>query len=469
MKKYIIILFATLIAGTSCTEWLDVKPRGYDIPTTIGQYEGMLYGKELYFMDEVFEYMSFEFTSDADGYKNAWSAMGRAQCNAYKWQKDVFLPDENCGEWNVPTSFLYPLNVIIAEVMNAEGATEEKKAAIRAEARMMRAWHHFLMAQFFAPPYNSAIASSSKCIPIITTASTVGAGFPLKTMEEVYDFILTEMEESVELLPEEAEHHLRVFKATGYAMLGKVLWMMGHYQEALPYLETAFTSAKAQRATLLDYNARIKEDGTIDLPSDRTEQPEYLYLMATMSRLMPAVYITYYNQAIFPIKEEVLFNYYKKNDTRLAFLSGVKSGKTAYASFKPGDQYAANIYGMVSNVGISVPDLYLMYAECLARQKRESEASEVLLQLRRNRMAAADADNIEADLLTAIISERIREYIGFGNLWFDMRRLWNDSDFQYLKDYYTHTDGETTYTLTEDRLYLEIPPIILSWHPEYNN
>ena len=464
MKKYIIILFATLIAGTSCTDWLDVKPRGYDIPTTIGQYEGMLYG-----MDEVFEYMSFEFTSDADGYKNAWSAMGRAKCNAYKWQKDVFLPDENCGEWNVPTSFLYPLNVIIADVMNAEGAPEEKKAAIRAEARMMRAWHHFLMAQFFAPPYNSAIASSSKCIPIITTASTVGAEFPLKTMEEVYDFILTEMEESVELLPEEAEHHLRVFKATGYAMLGKVLWTMGHYQEALPYLETAFTSAKAQGATLLDYNARIKEDGTIDLPSDRTEHPEYLYLMATMSRLMPAVYITYYNQAIFPIKEEVLFNYYKKNDTRLAFLSGVKSEKTAYASFKPGDQYAANIYGMVSNVGIGVPDLYLMYAECLARQKRESEASEVLVQLRRNRMAAADADNIEADLLTAIISERIREFIGFGNLWFDMRRLWNDSDFQYLKDYYTHTDGETTYTLTEDRLYLEIPPIILSWHPEYNN
>lgn len=469
MKKYIIILAAALTLSISCTQWLDVKPRGYDIPTTIEQYEGMLFGIDPFFLDEVFEYMSFEFTADADSYKNAYATLGRAKCNAYKWEKEIFLPEENSGEWNFPTSLLYPLNVVIAEVLGAEGGTPESREAIRAEARMARAWYHFMLAQFFALPYDKATSSSTKCIPIITTASTVGADFPLKTMEEVYSFIITEMKESVEQLPDVMEHHLRIFKASGYAMLGKVLWTIGDYSQALGYLRTAFTSAKEQGAVLLDYNTYLQEDGSISLPTDWAAQPEYLYLVGTMSRLMPAVYSTYYSQALFPIKEEILFNYFKKNDTRLAFLNGINSGISAYASFKMGDVYAPNVDGMITNVGIGVPDLYLMYAECLAREGYDSEAREVLVELRTHRMSAADAASVDGDITIAIIGERIREYLGYGNLWFDMRRLWKDDKFQYLKEYYTHTDGTETYTLTEERLKLEIPPKIISWHPEYNN
>ena len=71
--------------------------------------------------------------------------------------------------------------------------------------------------------------------------------------------------------------------------------------------------------------------------------------------------------------------------------------------------------------------------------------------------------------MVAAVEERMREFIGFGNSWFDMRRLWNDPDFQYMKAWYTHTDGTTEYTLSADRLVMEIPPVILSWHPEYAN
>ncbi|MBR6247171.1 MAG: RagB/SusD family nutrient uptake outer membrane protein [Bacteroidales bacterium] len=467
MKRYLVIL--SLVVLASCSKWLDVKPRGYDIPGTIEQYEGLLFGTEAFFMDEVFEYMSFEFTSSAEDYPNTYTAMGRAVCNAYKWQKDIFLPDENCGEWNTPCAFLYPLNVVVAEVMGAAGASEQKRTEILSEARVLRAWHIFLMAQFFAPPYDDAIAGTTRCIPLITEAKTVGAEFPLRTMKEVYDFVLDEMKASVPLLPQEKEHHLRVFKATGYAMLGKVLWMMGKYSEAEPYLETAFTAAKAQGAVLLDYNTLMQSDGSIELPTDQSANPEYLYLLATMARLMPAVNTSYYAKAVFPIKEEVLFDFYTKGDTRLATWTGIKSRKTAYASFKKGDKYAANISGMLTNIGIGVPDLYLMYAECLARAGKNTEAAALLTELRSHRMGAADAADLDADLVVAAVRERVREYAGYGNLWFDMRRLWKDDAFQFLKAYYTHTDGTDTYTLTQDRLFLEIPPVVKSWHPEYDN
>ena len=63
----------------------------------------------------------------------------------------------------------------------------------------------------------------------------------------------------------------------------------------------------------------------------------------------------------------------------------------------------------------------------------------------------------------------MREYIGYGNAWFDMRRLWNDPLFQDLKTMYVHSVGEDTYTLTKERLVLRIPPSILQWHPEYTD
>ncbi len=467
MKK---ILFCLMLAAAtvSCSRYLDVKPRGYDIPTTLAQYEGLIYGQEYAMMDEVFEFMGFEFTTDADGYGNVYANMGRDICNAYCWKKDIFLPDENCGEWNRPASFLYPMNVVIAEVMNAADGTEAERKAVQAEARMVRAWMLFTMAQFFGKPYDPATAASDPCIPLITTASTMETDYPRKTVAEVYDFILTEMREALPDLRDEPEHYRRVFRPTGAAMLGKVLWMTGDYDAALPLLQEALTGALAQGCALLDYNARIKDDNTLDLPTDWLQNTEYLFLFESMARLWPAVYTTYYNSILFSIKDEVLDHYFRSGDTRLATLTGIPSGVSGYPKRKAGDRYAPNTSHMLTNLGIGLADVYLMTAECLARAGEDAEAARLLEELRAHRMAPADAP-VSGDLVVAAVEERMREFIGFGNSWFDMRRLWNDPDFQYMKAWYTHTDGTTEYTLSADRLVMEIPPVILSWHPEYAN
>lgn len=36
-----------------------------------------------------------------------------------------------------------------------------------------------------------------------------------------------------------------------------------------------------------------------------------------------------------------------------------------------------------------------------------------------------------------------------------------------MKNYYTRTDGTDTFTLTEARLTMRIPPSVMAWHPEY--
>ena len=116
--------------------------------------------------------------------------------------------------------------------MTAENGTDEQKMEILSEARVLRAYMTFLMAQFFGKPYDESIAASELCVPIITEASTTGNDFSRRTVKEVYDFVLTEMNEAVKYLPSRKEHFSRAFKVTGNAMLGKVYWMMGDYESA---------------------------------------------------------------------------------------------------------------------------------------------------------------------------------------------------------------------------------------------
>ena len=481
MKKIYRITLLSVAAAASlllsgCTKYLGIKPRGYEIAYKLEHFRGLLFGTEPYMMNETFPYMSFELNTDADGYANAYSMMGTATCNAYKWSDDIYREDETCGEWNVHTQMLYTLNVVIKGVMSAEDGTEEEKLAIQSEARMLRAWHTFQMAQYFGKPYNATTAATDLCVPIITTASTTGESYPRKTVQEVYDFVISEMLDAEPHLVDCEEHFLRVFKATGYAMLGRVYWMKGDYESAYSQFKTSVETLDKYKTTgFLDYNTMITDEGSIDsYPIDETQNPELLYDFKMLSNLWAAMYPTYYGSILFGLKTDVLKTYFGNDDCRLAFISGLRSGKSAYASFKASDSYYINISHMTSNIGITVPDLYLMYSECQAILGYTDAAKQTLYELRKNRMPAASATipssvDSQDKLVRFAEAERIREFIGYGNLWYDMRRLWNDPLFQDMKSYYTHTDGTTTYTLSEKRLTMRIPPSITVWHSDYIN
>ena len=93
MKRtaYITLLLLTLCT-TSCEDYLGIKPRGYDVAEKIEHYEGLLYGTEMFLLNEVFPYMGFEFTIDQDGFTTAYSLMGAPETNAYLWKAFASLP-----------------------------------------------------------------------------------------------------------------------------------------------------------------------------------------------------------------------------------------------------------------------------------------------------------------------------------------------------------------------------------------
>lgn len=449
----------TLLA---CTDYLDVKPRGYDIASKIEHYEGLLFGAEYSLINIAFPYMCMETYTDVDGYANAYSQAGAYVCNGYKWSSDIYREDEICGEWNGFTTLLYNANIVVAEVMDAENGTEKEKTAVLSEARMLRAWCTFMMSQFFGE------------VPIIKQASTMNNDFRLSTIDDVNAFVVSEMKEAVETLREDTEHYLRIFKPTGYGMYGKVLFLLGRYDEALPQLKKCYDLIKEQTTMgLMDYRPLMDANGDIDYLVRADVNPERLFYVLAMPRLWDSVYASLYGQLMFGVRNDLLEQFFPdRRDCRLAFHSSVSNGTSAYKKYSAKEVYASNMSNIATNIGLDLSEVYTMYAECLARSGKADEAKAILLELRQKRMddghEAIPADVVtNDDLVRFAFWERMREQFGFGTSWFDMKRLWNDPLFQDLKPLYKHTVGTETYTFTEASLHMAYPPTVLAWHPEY--
>ena len=461
MRKTIIIPLLAL-ALSACTDYLNVKPRGYDIASRIDHYEGLLYGTDIGLMNESFPYMSMECYTTVDGYANAYSQVGSYVCNGYKWESDIYREDQICGEWNSFTTLLYNYNVIIAEVMDAATGTEEEKLAILSEARMLRAWCTFMMSTFFGD------------VPIVKVASTIDNHFELSSVEEVNAFVLKEMAESVEHLKDVPEHYIRVFRPTGYGLYGKVLFMLGRYDEAAVQLAKCLDLLESQPGIfLMDYPSMMDAGGDIDYQVRADVNSERLFYVVSMPRLWDSVYAAMYNLLMFGVRNDLLERFFAdRHDCRLAFHSAVSSGTSAYKKYSSKEVYAANMSNIVSNVGLDLSEVYTMQAECLARGGDTDGAAALLLKLRTARMdeghAAIPATVVSKDdFVRFAFEERMREQFGFGTSWFDMKRLWDDPLFQDLKPLYVHTVGDETYTFTERSLRMNYPPTVLAWHPEY--
>lgn len=467
--SFLIIICST----TGCSDYLDIKPRGTDVPRKLSHYEGLLYGSEFTSM-YVYHYGTFEHTIDETGFTSFYSFERYNAAKAYQWQPDIFRSDDDCSEWNTPCAVFYTFNVVVNEVMDADDGTEEQKLAVQSEARFLRAWYTYMMAQFFGNPYDPATADTDLCVPIIKEASTVGSDFSRRTVREVYDYIVTEMTESLPYLPKRPAHYKRIFHGTGNAMLGKVHWMMGEYSKALPYLEAAKQITNNDNTKqLINLNNLIdSEYGEImDYPT-MAVSPEAVFGILSMTNLYTALAPMMLGTAHRTFRSDVIHEFFEDYDCRLAFFSGVDSWMSAYAYFSPDERYYTNMTNMITNEGISLPDIYLMYAECLARGGQLDNAKQVLRELRINRMPADKANvpssvSNQNDLIKFTVTERFREHFGTGLNWYDMRRLWGDPLFEDLKQYYTRTDGTGTFTLTKERLTMQIPPSVMIWHPEY--
>lgn len=495
---YIIIALITIIsATTSCDDFLEVKPKGKEVATNIEDFNGMFNATTLRNITysrtsndgnsigqassnySYFKSDEFMLTPQGIASINAYfSTEARSTLRAFQYQDEVFEKDEYSAEIGAAYQHIYIYNSIIKEVMDAINGTEQEKQQLLSEARVCRAYMHFLLAQWFGMPYNKyATYENTLCVPIVTKPDALKKDFVRASVKEMYEFIINELEDALPGLEDRDSHILRVYKPTGYALLGRVYWMIGEYGKAKDALIECRNLLESEGKRLNDYNTIITEEWGYNEASPHSfvfllnnkyptlfTNEETIYVKQnTNSNILSTSRL--YGAAIF-IKPEFM-SLYKADDERRKLIGYANpiSG-AAYTNAAPGVNF-------VTNHGMSLPDLYLMLAESAARTDDLSLSKECLLLLREKRMPAVSAvipDDIASDknkLIRFIVEERAREFMGTGMRWFDVRRLWNDPLFQDYKSGYVHTDGESTYTLTESQLVLPIPQTVLDFNIEW--
>ena len=481
-KNIAAVVFLLLLL-TGCSDFLDIKPKGKDIAETIAHYNGLFNNNTMasfnysrvmpngsvgMLASNVYSvYMSDEHIADAESF----ARMDKYAQRAYTWNDDLFVDDAYSAEWGACYQHMYVYNVICENVMSAIDGTREEKEAILSEARVSRAYLYMMLVQWFCKPYNEATASTDLGVPIVKVPNSVETSFNRASVKEVYDFIITELEEACPLLQEKAQHRLRIYQPAGYMILGRAYMLTGQYNKAAEAFQKAETAISMSNIDLglFDYNTMLSSWGynpavphgwTSGYPNNfNTANKEVVY-NKQISLLSIVMYV--YNPSIY-LKPEY-YSLFQAGDHRRKFFANMNNlGNTTYPYHRRLGSRT------LVNEGAEMPEFYLSYAESLARIGNTAKARQLLTTLREHRMepgteAIPQSIINQEDLVRFCVEERLREYMGTGHRWFDMRRLWHDPLFQHLKANYTHTDGTTTYTLTEKRLVMRIPSRVLDFN-----
>ena len=473
IKIYLVILLVTGLS--SCKKsFLEVDPKGKVIAKVTNDYN-LLLNNSSYYTNGQFNHvvMGDEIVSVEPYYTSIVSIPAKL---SFQYADDIYLPTETPVEAAALLKLLYTYNKVINEVMESEGGTEQQKLAIKAEALTNRAWIYLWLINYYGKPYVAATAANDPGFFIITTSDVNVNKFERSSVQAVYDFILNDLKTAIPSLSLSLGSRMRASKSAAEALLGKTYWFMGKYTEALAQFNNAFTNMPTNFSLALfdykvnlapggpwGYNALSSPDGYITGPANEPQNQEVLFYKSMLSGYA-------YSQNDFMLSSATaeLFKTAGNSDERLKLYSDRQYGggliATPKVRRKAGFPYI--------QIGITLPDLYLMRAECRARANDVAGAKSDLETLRKSRMSATDATvNLTdpMDMLKFVLDERIREFALQGHRWFDMRRLSTDPLFNNKT--YTHQvlsktgDVIASFPLKPERFTFRIPGKIMDMNP----
>lgn len=418
MKK-ITILFA-LMAGvllSSCDDYVDIQPRGKAIVETLDQVNDLLeagnflsgtYGNsnEIQLISDNIKMLDEDVAwAESNSYRRYYAAI-------YRLDDIFFRANEEDNLWDAHYSCIGNANYILQVLPDLEG-DENLKNQYKAEALTHRAHAYWRLVNLFGVHYGlSQAVDEESGVPIILDYSNQEESIVRQSVNNVYELIVEDLTTAIPLLNEGRPFIDRINKAAAQAMLARVYLHMGNYSEAL----TQANAALSHNSNLIDYDA---VSGA--LPTG-INNPEYV-LMKEMYMISTGDYPNWKNAGTFT--DELLALFPDKDiDLRVAKMCG----RDIEGNYVWGIDYGSSVD---CPLGVTVPELLLIKAECLARDNKATEAMDALNTLRAKRFsAAAVASDLhllsaanQTEAIAHVIDERRREFHVLGMRFFDMKRL----------------------------------------------
>ncbi len=418
----------------SCEDQLDIIPKGKVTLSSVDELELLLNQ----------EYLLGDLPADNVGILSGETVGTFDQVSAVLSQKNtvkyaLMAFDESVDRavlttvderYNNIYKYINYMNTVITKMDNATG-DESKKGALVAEARVMRAWLHFLATVIYAPQYDASTANTDGGVAYVTSTDVSEQKVKL-SLAATFQMILDDCSDQViDLLPQDrGNQFMRGDRAWGNAVRAMVLFQMKRYSEALPYAQEAIRL----RPYIFDRSI-IKETGEWIQGAESANN--FLY-MGGVARVSPTLTMLTIEAGSMFEADDYVINYESIgwNLDYGKMYSGLE-GVRMYMGWGT----CCNVYGLTSE------QLHYLAAECLIRANRIDEGLDLVNAVRHFRVENCQPFEAQSEQEAMSLLQRAKFVEQFGTPFnFFDRKRWN-TESDYRKDV-THQLGTLgTYTL----------------------
>lgn len=446
---YITLLTLMMLTVSSCEDYTDVTPKGALVIETAAQFHEMVS-----LPNRGYPINNFQYLVDDQWMKEA-NVIGKTP------NIDIinFTFDETTDRvslftgssfYNQAYTYINRWNTIITLVDDSKGDQATKQLA-KAEAKIYRAYDHFLLVNTYAKAYDPQTASTDGGICIMDKFDLEAQ--PSKSnVAQVYAFIQKDIDEALPYLQEKPLDVYHPSLAFAYAFKAKVHLFKREIANAQAAAEKSL-SYNNQIFDMVAYNAQGGPNVVAVPAANNVEVLSYQYM-------------TGYNEMNFAYQYIIspeLRTLFGTNDARFNLFFNTTS--TTNLDQGSNTAYWATVYTkfFYSTVGMKTTEVYLMLAECYAREDKFAEAVTVLNTLRAKRILSGTVDlavpATRKETMELVINERRKELLLGFNRFFDLKRLNNETDYAKtvtrVFPIVNKTVPQKTYTLqSNSRLYI---------------
>ena len=315
--------------------------------------------------------------------------------------------------WNFLYYLINQTNFLIKGINESTGIAPEEKKVLLGEAYAMRAFFYFELSLEFQHTYN--YDKNLPAPPIYDQPSQL-EGKPMSTQQEMYDFIVTDIENAIANGSGTRSNKSYFNKNVAHGIAARVYQVMGNWQKAAENANAAYGGNISAALSPASYgNGFDNMDDGVEwmLASPQTEDQSSYYYLA------PHGFFTQtesaYNNTFININFANLFT---ATDVRNTFDDfGVNDYRKIYTT--------KFVFSFEADVPLMrTPEMILIEAEALY-YSNPAAAKALLFQLQLNRDSAkVISTNTGQALLEEIYVERRKELYGeLGIEWYDAKRL----------------------------------------------
>ena len=418
MKYSLLVLL--MLPLTGCSDFLTVEQKGKTtIPSFLSDPRGLQAGL-IGAYNKFYTYYDGEFSK--------YSEVAGNMCYVNQSSGSSVLDQYNftLNPENATTAYYiwYRINEAQANANNiiqyapiveaAYPAAADKCKKILGQALLLRALCHFDLVRVYAQPYNYTADASHLGVPVLTKTPGPNDNPARATVKSVYSQVLSDLSQAAGLLTDEVatDRFYGSLQAVN-AMFSRVYLYMEDWQNALDYAERAIANKSLAHGA--DY---------INMYMDLNVSGEAIFRLNGHD--MSGKLKEFYTLECFPA--DTLISFYDSDDIRLPLLQQSGTNKCIkYAATVVPDRQDKHEDPIIFRLS----EMYLNAAEATWNLGRYNDARSYIRAIVERAVGSLKAQAVlsgcsDADLITLIRTERVKELCFEGHNFFDITRWKQD-------------------------------------------